>query len=299
MIWNAGANPMFVSTAGDSGSDGQIPGYQLLGFLGKGATTKVYRARETLSDRIVAIKVLPKNLGKNHDYIERFVAGAKSSAAVDHVNVVRTIGVGRTPDGFNYIVTEFVLGRTLFERIAPPPFGGTATFSIANALDICIQIADGLACAHQHGLTHRAVKPKNILLTDMGVAVLTGLGLVRPTDERTAAFTARGAACGIPYYLSPEQIRGEAQIDARADIYSLGATLYHLMTGRPPFGGERPGEVLQQHLSAPLKPAHGENKAVPEGVSRIIDVAMSKRKEDRYQSMAMMLNDLRARQKDL
>jgi serine/threonine protein kinase len=286
---------MIASAASAGGSNDPIPGYQLLGELGNGATTRVFKARQISLDRLVAIKVLPRRLGESSVFFERFVAKAKAASRVHHDNIVQTIDGGQTQDGFNYLVIEYIEGRTLFNLMASPPSAEEKIFSESEALDICIHIADALAYAHQHGLIHREVKPKNILLTTLGVAKLTDLGLARPTDDSDTALTERGKAYGTPYYTSPEQIRGEADIDDRADIYSLGATMYHLMTGRPPFGGETPSAVLHQHLSAQLKPANRVNRAVPEGVSRIIDVAMSKRKEDRYQSMAMMLKDMRAR----
>ena len=118
-----------------------------------------------------------------------------------------------------------------------------------------IQMADALAHAHQRGLIHRDVKPKNIILTPQGVAKLTDLGLARATDDKDAAESEAGKAYGTPYYISPEQIRGDVDIDFRADIYSLGATMYHLVTGRPPFDGDTPSAVMHKHLKQPLDPA--------------------------------------------
>jgi serine/threonine-protein kinase len=154
-------------------------------------------------------------------------------------------------------------------------------------------MADALAHAHERGLIHRDVKPKNIILTPQGVAKLTDLGLARQMDDKRAAENEAGKAYGTPYYISPEQIRGDMDIDFRADIYSLGATLYHLVTGRPPFEGETPAAVMHQHLKQPLIPADHVNTALSAGVGEIIDVAMAKRREDRYQSTEEMLEDLR------
>src|SRR5208282_3936684 len=181
----------------------------------------------------------------------------------------------------------------LYDLMAAPPNGEGKSFSEAEALDITIQIADALAHAHQRGLIHRDVKPKNIILTPQGVAKLTDLGLARQMDDKRAAEMEAGKAYGTPYYISPEQIRGDMDIDFRADIYSLGATLYHLVTGRPPFEGETPAAVMHQHLKQALVPADHINTALSAGVGEIIDVAMAKRREDRYQSTGQMLEDLR------
>ena len=190
--------------------------------------------------------------------------------------------MGESPDGLHYFVMEYIEGKTLYDIMAPPPQGEGKSFSEAEALDIGIQMADALAHAHQRGLIHRDVKPKNIMLTPQGVAKLTDLGLARQTDDKAAAETEAGKAYGTPYYISPEQIRGDVDIDFRADIYSLGATLYHLVTGRPPFEGETPAAVMHKHLRQPLMPADHVNTALSAGVGEIIDVAMAKRREDRY-----------------
>jgi len=138
------------------------------------------------------------------------------------------------------------------------------------------------------------VKPKNIILTPGGVAKLTDLGLARAANDKLAAEMEAGKAYGTPYYISPEQIRGELDIDFRADIYSLGATIYHLVTGRPPFEGETPAAVMHKHLKQTLTPADHVNTALSAGIGEVIDVAMAKKREDRYQSTEDMLEDLRA-----
>jgi serine/threonine protein kinase len=141
---------------------------------------------------------------------------------------------------------------------------------------------------------HRDVKPKNILLTPDGQAKLTDLGLARDVDDKVAAESEAGKAYGTPYYISPEQIRGEIDIDFRADIYSLGATLYHLLTGRPPFEGETPSAVMHKHLKDALVPPDHLVTNLSSGIAEIIEHSMAKRREDRYMSTTDMLEDLRA-----
>lgn len=272
----------------------QLPGYQLLGKLGKGAMATVYKARQLSLDRIVAVKVLPKRSSENPEFVDRFYKEGKAAARLSHNNIVQAIDVGSSPDGYHYFTMEYVEGKTLYDIMQPPPVGEGKSFSEQEALDVVIQMADALAHAHQRGLIHRDVKPKNILLTPQGVAKLTDLGLARATDDKEAAESEAGKAYGTPYYISPEQIRGDVDIDYRADIYSLGATMYHLVTGRPPFDGETPSAVMHKHLKQPLVPADHVNTSLSAGIGEIIDLAMAKNRDERYRTTEDMLEDLEA-----
>jgi serine/threonine-protein kinase len=254
----------------------------------------VYKAKQTSLDRIVAVKVLPRRSSENIEFVERFYKEGKAAAKLAHNNIVQAIDVGSTPDGFHYFVMEYVEGKTLYDVMQPPPIGEGRAFSEQEALDIAIQIADALHHAHQRGLIHRDVKPKNILLTPQGTAKLTDLGLARAADDKEAAESEAGKAYGTPYYISPEQIRGDVDIDFRADLYSLGATLYHMVTGRPPFDGETPSAVMHKHLKEKLTPADHVNTSLSAGIGEIIDVAMAKDRDERYRSTEDMLEDLEA-----
>jgi serine/threonine-protein kinase len=265
-----------------------IPGYRLLKPIGKGAMATVFKARQESLDRIVAIKVLPKRLADNKEFVERFYKEGRAAARLSHNNIVQAYDVGVSPDGFHYFVMEYVEGKTLYDLMQEG-----RNFSEAEALEIMIQVTDALAHAHERGLIHRDVKPKNILLTPQGVAKVTDLGLARAVDDRDAAASEAGKAYGTPYYISPEQIRGELNIDFRTDIYSLGATLYHLVTGRAPFEGETPTAVMHKHLKEPLVPPDHINTALSAGLSEIVEVAMAKKREERYASTRDMLEDLK------
>ena len=162
-------------------------------------------------------------------------------------------------------------------------------------VDITIQMADALAHAHKHGLIHRDVKPKNIILTPQGVAKLTDLGLARAVDDSALAEAEAGRAYGTPYYISPEQIRGDVDIDFRADVYSLGATMYHLVTGRPPFEGDSPTAVMHKHLKSPLKPPDHINTALSAGCrEKSSKYRWRKIAKSSYARTEDMLEDLRA-----
>jgi eukaryotic-like serine/threonine-protein kinase len=272
----------------------QLPGYILISKLGKGAMATVYKARQVSLDRIVAVKVLPKRSGENREFVERFYKEGKAAARLSHNNIVQAIDVGSSPDGFHFFVMEYIEGKTLYDIMQPPPVGEGRAFTEEEALDTIIQITDALAHAHGRGLVHRDVKPKNIILTPQGVAKLTDLGLARATDDKEAAESEAGKAYGTPYYISPEQIRGDVDIDYRADIYSLGATLYHMVTGQPPFDGETPSAVMHKHLKQPLTPADHVNTELSAGLAEIIELAMAKDRDERYRSTEEMLEDLEA-----
>ncbi len=278
----------------DERRQSQIPGYQLISKLGKGAMATVYKARQNSLDRIVAVKVLPKRMSENPEFVERFYKEGKAAARLSHNNIVQAIDVGSSPDGYHYFVMEYVEGKTLYDVMQPPPVGEGRHFTEQEALDIMIQITDAMVHAHQRGLIHRDIKPKNILLMPNGVAKLTDLGLARAVDDKEAAESEAGKAYGTPYYISPEQIRGDVDIDFRADIYSLGATLYHMVTGRPPFEGDTPSAVMHKHLKQALVPADHINTALSSGIGEIIDVCMAKRRDERYASTEDLLADLKA-----
>jgi eukaryotic-like serine/threonine-protein kinase len=270
-----------------------IPGYVFQGKLGKGAMATVYRAKQTSLDRIVAIKVLPQKRSNDTDFVERFYKEGRAAAKLSHPNIVQAYDVGSTAEGMHYFVMEYVEGKTLYDLMAPPPQGEGKLYSEAEALDVCIQIGEALAHAHKKGLIHRDVKPKNILQMPNGTAKLLDLGLARDIGDKQAAESEAGKAYGTPYYISPEQIRGEIDIDYRTDLYSLGATLYHLVTGRVPFDGDTPSAVMHRHLNDDLIPPDHLNRSLSAGVSEIIEFAMAKDKQQRYAKTEDMLEDLR------
>ena len=266
----------------------QIPGFKILAKIGSGAMAVVYKARQESLDRTVAIKVLPRKLSYNKEFVERFYREGKAAAQLNHPNIVQAIDVGEA-SGFHYFVMEFVDGHTIYDELR-----AGKVFTEREALEIIIHMARALAHAHERGFIHRDVKPKNIMITEDGVAKLADMGLARATADVEAAHAEAGRAYGTPYYISPEQIRGAKDIDFRTDIYSLGATLYHMVTGRLPFQGDTPVEVMQKHLREPLIPPDHLNTTLSAGIGEVVEVMMAKDPHQRYASTADLLQDLEA-----
>lgn len=266
----------------------QIPGYKVLGKLGSGAMAAVYKAKQLSLDRIVAIKVLPRRFTERSDYVSRFYKEGKIAAKMNHNNIVQAIDVGEA-GGLYYFVMEYVEGKTLYDDLSKGKI-----FDETEAMDVIIQLAHALAHAHDHGMIHRDVKPKNIMINTEGVVKLADMGLARETSDIKAAMNEKGKAFGTPYYIAPEQIRGEVNIDGRADIYALGATLFHMVAGRVPFEASTPSEVMRKHLKEPLTPPDHINTTLSAGIAEVIEVMMAKKKQDRYNNVEELLLDLKA-----
>ncbi|MFP4052613.1 MAG: serine/threonine protein kinase [Phycisphaerae bacterium] len=269
----------------------QIPGYQILSKLGSGAMATTFKAKQLSLDRLVAIKVLPRRLSENADYVERFYREGKAAAKLNHANIAQAFDVGEA-GGYHYFVMEYVEGHTLYDEIA-----AGKVFSEQEALGVVIQLAKALEHAHTQGLIHRDVKPKNIMITDDGQVKLVDMGLARSVADSVVAQSEAGKAFGTPYYISPEQIRGEVDIDFRADIYSLGATLYHMVTGRVPFEGESPTAVMHKHLKETLTPPDHINTRLSAGLGEVVEVMMAKDRNRRYGSTSDLLLDLQSIEK--
>ncbi|GMV24421.1 MAG: hypothetical protein AMXMBFR58_04520 [Phycisphaerae bacterium] len=265
----------------------KIPGYKILGKLGAGAMATVVKARQVSLDRLVAIKLLPPKY-TNPQFIERFYAEGRAAAQLNHPNIVQAYDVGKVGDQ-HYFVMEYVDGRTVYDDITAHKRLGEK-----DAIDIAIQIASALQHAHEKGLIHRDVKPKNIMITKEGVAKLADMGLARAINDREAAEAEAGKAFGTPYYISPEQVHGKIQIGPPADIYSLGATLYHMVTGVVPFDGKNPSAVMHKHLKEPLNPPDQVNPRLSAGIAEVIEMMMAKSPKDRYQNCKDLILDLKA-----
>ena len=276
-----------AATAEKTKSNQQIPGYQVLGRLGAGAMATVYKGRQISLDRLVAIKVLPKKFCSDQNFIKRFYDEGKAAAKLNHPNIVQAYDVGYSGE-YHYFVMEYVDGWTVHDDITKH-----GAYSEKRALEIAIDVAEALKHAHDKGFIHRDVKPKNIMITQNGRVKLADMGLARAVSDREAAEAEKGKAFGTPYYISPEQVRGELDIDGRADLYALGATLFHMVVGRVPFEGPNPSAVMYRHLRDELDAPDQLNKNLSTGISEVIEVMMAKDPNKRYRHAAELLQDLR------
>jgi len=252
--------------------------------IGEGGMGAVYLATDTRAGSPVALKVLSSALAKDSQYLQRFQREASMASALEHPNVVRCYGTG-LEQNIHYMALEYVDGGDAMDLLEQGPVPE------AEALEIAIQVADALGAAHERGIIHRDIKPHNILMTKDGMAKLADLGLARAEEDHSVTQT--GIAIGTPHYMSPEQAQGEKGIDIRADLYALGATLYHMVCGKPPFSGATAVAVLAQHLD---KQIPSPKQAVPElsdGVCHVIAKCMAKAPRDRYQAPGELLEDIR------
>jgi len=259
--------------------------YEIIGELGHGAMGVVYKARDPLIDRTVAIKTIGLDMSREESeaFERRFYREARSAGRLNHSNIVTIHDVGKG-DAVAYIAMEFLPGRSLREildsGVVLPP---------EKIADISAQVADGLAYAHQNGIVHRDVKPPNIMVLDSGLVKITDFGIaLLPAGSRTLA----GTVFGSPKYMSPEQVVG-GDVDGRADIYSLGAVLYEMLTGLPPFAGGDLNAVLTQVINETPPAPGSRNKSIAPAFDYIVAKAMAKNRDDRYGNAQAMASDLR------
>ncbi len=250
----------------------------------------VYKARQLSLDRIVAIKILGKQWTQRPGFVEQFYKEGKAAAKLNHPHIVSALDVGQAGD-FHYFVMEYVQGESVYERLMQ-----IIRFDEEEALSILLQTAQGLNHAHEAGLVHRDVKPQNIMLTGNGSAKLADMGLAKDiADEPEQAQAGRvKQVLGSPYYISPDQILAGHDVDFRADIYSFGATIFFMLTGKVPFDAPTPQEVLTMHLKQPLPSAQSLNGRLSYEICQIIEVCMAKDREHRYDHTADLVDDLKA-----
>lgn len=278
-----------LKEAADSGRTGsKLPGYTMLGKLGEGATATVFRARQDSLNRPVAVKVLPKRFAANPKYVEQLYAEARMAATLNHPNLVQAYDVGSHGE-HHYFVMEIVDGETVHDRILRK-----GMLEEEESIDIILAVALALSHAHATGLVHRDVKPKNIIVTEAGTPKLTDLGLARFTQDRAAAEAEKGKSLGTPYYMSPEQVRGDVDIGPATDCYSLGASWYFMITGKTAFTGADSEEIMRKHVDEPLTPPIRHRPDITPGVSDMICKMLAKDPAQRYPSCADIVIELEA-----
>jgi serine/threonine-protein kinase len=263
--------------------------YKILSQLGTGGMAQVYLAEHVRMHRKVALKVLAPKYALDPAIVEQFYREGRAAAAVDHPNIVRAYDID-CENNTHFLVLEYIEGQTLGER----RLAAGGRLSVAEACGYALQAAAGLQHAHEKGLAHRDINPNNLLVDTNGVVKILDLGLAQFFQSGNASLSGRnnpGRVMGTTDYISPEQLIDCAAADHRTDIYSLGATLYHLLTGQPPFSGTTTAKIVAHHLQ-PVPTAHEVCEDVPEAVSKVIAKMMAKNPADRYQSAAEVMQAL-------
>jgi serine/threonine protein kinase/tetratricopeptide (TPR) repeat protein len=264
--------------------------YQVTEELGKGGMGRVYKAYDTEIGEYVALKVLKPEISADEGIVERFRNELKLARRISHRNICRMFDLGRSQDT-TYIAMEFVSGedlKTLLRRVGQLP--------VRRTVAVALQVCEGMAEAHRLGVVHRDLKPQNIMVDREGNARIMDFGIAR--SLRGKGVTEAGVILGTPDYMSPEQLEGK-EADQRSDIYALGAVLFEMVTGEPPFDGETPLVVAAKHKTEKPRDPRETNPQVPEGLSRLILRCLEKDKEARYQSAEEVLADLTAIERNL
>jgi len=255
--------------------------YEIEELVGTGGMSSVYRARDSVLERRVALKILHEHFSADPEYVERFRREARAIARLNHPNIVTVIDRGEFGNR-QFIVFEHIPGENLKEVVERE-----GQLPVAQALALTHQIARGLAFAHQHGVVHRDVKPQNVLLDESGTAKVTDFGIARSLDPGEE-LTQTGTLLGTSDYIAPEQASGEP-IDARSDQYSLGVLLYELLTGEVPYPADSFMAVAMRHLRDPVPSVRERRRDVPDRVDKIVARAMAKRPADRFPSTEAMM----------
>ena len=277
--------------------------YRIVSRIGAGGMGEVYLAQDTKLDRKVALKILPADVSSLRDRMERFVREAKSAAALNHPNIAQVHEIGEH-NGIHFIAMEFINGVTLRHRLS------SSRLNLNEVLDICIQVTNALATAHQAGIIHRDMKPENIMIRPDGIVKVLDFGLAKLTTHelrdvdteastKTILKTDPGTVVGTAVYMSPEQARG-IPVDERTDIFSVGVVLYEMVAGCLPFAGSTSSEVLASILSdKEPQPLARYAREVPAELERVVSKALRKDKDERYQTIKDFLLDLKSLKKEL
>ena len=256
--------------------------YEVLEKIGTGGMSDVYKAKDHKLNRLVAVKVLKQEFSENENFVSKFRVEAQSTAGLMHPNIVNVYDVG-DEDGINYIVMELVDGITLKKYIEKK-----VRLSVKEAVSIAIQVAMGLEAAHNNNIIHRDIKPQNIMISKEGKVKVTDFGIAKAATSNTITSNVMGSV----HYTSPEQARG-GYSDAKSDIYSLGITLFEMLTGRVPFNGDTTVAIAIKHIQEELPSPTEFNDEIPISVEKIVLKCCQKSPDRRYQNAAELISDLK------
>src|SRR5512136_152173 len=255
----------------------RIGRYDIKSLIGQGGMSAVYLGYDPRSQREVAIKILPPYYLHSTKFRERFEREALMIALLEHPAIVPVYDMGEE-DGQPYIVMRYMSGGSLGDKLKKGPI------ALREAMEMYLRLAPALDTAHARGVTHRDVKPDNLLFDKYDNVFLSDFGLARLRETIGFANISDGSIMGTPAYMSPEQIQGDRQIDGRSDIYSMGVVLYQMLCGEVPFSGTTAASVMMMHLVNPVPQIRDQNKTLPTGIQGVLDIAMAKKPDDRYQS---------------
>ncbi len=260
--------------------------------LGQGGMGEVFLARQISLDRLVAIKLLSKEMAKKKGFVERFEREAKSMGKFIHPNAVQVFAYG-VVNNQHYLAIEFIDGQSMQKWMDQ-----LGKLSVGDAIHIVLRCADALRVAHEeHNVVHRDIKPDNILVTKKGVVKVADFGLAKAVgagDDEDMSLTQSGTGLGTPLYMAPEQARDAKNVDFRTDVYALGITLYYFLTGKLPFGGDTVVKLIMAKEQGKYDNARKLNREVPEKLDMIIDKMIQKEKQHRYASCNELIRDLDA-----
>jgi serine/threonine-protein kinase len=264
----------------------RIGDFELVKKLGQGGMGTVYLGHQISLDRPCAVKVLSKEMAAKPGFVERFIREARSMAKIEHPNVVKCYAVGEEK-GYHYVAMELMDGKSMQDWLDQ-----LGRLSVGDALLVGIIAGEALHYAHELNMIHRDIKPDNMLVTKKGVLKVSDMGLAKAVDDEDMSLTQSGTGLGTPHYMPPEQARNAKHVDRRCDVYALGCTLYHFVTGKLPFSGESIVELITNKEKGKFTPARQVNPEVPERLSLMIDKAMMHDPKHRYQTCAELVKDL-------
>ena len=262
--------------------------YRIDELLGQGGMSAVYKATDPNLKRVVAVKLIHSHLSSDPSFVQRFEGEAAAVASLRHQNIVQVYDFN-TDGGIYYMVLEFIPGETLQDRMKRL-FEDGRHLSVEDTLKFTLNISDAVGYAHQRGMVHRDIKPANIMLDVHGQAILMDFGIVKILGGES--HTSTGAVVGTARYMSPEIIRGEV-VDHRSDIYSLGVTMFEMLSGRPPFVADSAMTLMMMHLNDPVPNVRDFRGDIPEEIVAILEKCLAKDRDARYQSIAELSSDLR------